>query len=308
MKFDIVVAHYNENIQWIRSLDHEDISNIFVYTKSTRDPKIDDFDKVCHSYLTNVGRESHTYIWHCVHNYEQIASGEWSDFTFFVQGSPHGLDSRSIINWINVISNEKLDYTHNFRISSPYDFLDNGRCKHWAGETKPADCDVREWCEKHVRKNAKFMMPIFWNACFGVSNRLISLSDKSRYVNLIQNELSCLNPECGHYCERLWYYIFNMDESQSKSPKDSYDFWGGYDGNRHYGMLKLNDDGTIGMYNHYNESFWTSSGDSITFYDLNKNPTCVMNKTKEGNYEGKFLGDGRTIHRLSSRKNGDSLS
>lgn len=299
MKFDIVVAHYNENIDWIRGLEHEDIANIFVYTKSTRDPRLEDLKKVRHSYLTNVGRESHTYIWHCVHNYSKICSGDWSDFSFFVQGSPHGMDARSIINWIRMISAENLDYTHNFRISSPYDFLDNGRCKHWAGETKPAECDVREWCEKYVRRDANFPMPIFWNACFGVSSKLIARSEKSRYVKLIQNELACLNPECGHYCERLWYYIFNMDESNSANPKDSYNFWGGHDGNRHYGILKLNKDGTIGMYSHYNETFWSEKDDSIIFYDANKRPTCIMNKTENGEYKGKFLGDTMSVHRLS---------
>lgn len=296
MMFDIVVAHYKENLDWLSGLKHDLIRNIFVYTKSDYDCDLSGVEKSCHSYLTNVGRESHTYIWHCVNRWDELAS---SDFIFFVQGSPHGMHAKNIIDWIDIVSKENLEYTHNFRMSNPYEFLSSGRCHHWAGETKSAGCDVKEWCNKHVKEGNLSVMPIFWNACFGVSSRLILRSPISRYVNLIQNELSTLNPECGHYCERLWYYIFNMDASTGTTPSESYEFWGGHDGLRHYGILRLNPDGTVGLYSHHNEAFWSSSGDSITLYDLNRNPTCILSKKDDREYSGPFLGSGpKSTHRL----------
>lgn len=297
MNFDIVVAHYKENLDWIGELNHDLIRNIFVYTKSDLKPEFKN-QKVCHSYLTNVGRESHTYIWHCVNRWDEISSGE-PDFIFFVQGGPHGMHSKNILEWIDLISEEKLDYTRNFRISSPMEFLSNGRCRHWAGETKPASCNVVEWCEKHVRTGPKPSFPIFWNACFGVSTGLIAKSELPKYVNLIQNELADVNPECGHYCERLWYYIFNMDKSDEKGLKDTYEFWGGHDGRRHYGSIRLKKDGTVGIYNHHNETYWSSEGDLITLYDHNKKPTSLLTKQNNGEYLGTFIGLGpKSIHRL----------
>jgi hypothetical protein len=296
MRLDVVVAHYKENLDWLRDLKHDLIGNVFVYTKSDLECDLSLSEKTCHSYLTNVGRESHTYIWHCVNRWDELKS---SDFIFFVQGSPHGMQARNILDWINIISKENLDYTHNFRMSNPYEFLSSGRCHNWAGETTSAGCDVKEWCNKNVRKDIPSVIPIFWNACFGVSTKLILSSPISRYVNLIQNELSTINPECGHYCERLWYYIFNMDASTGQAPSESYEFWGGHDGSRHYGTLRLNKDGTVGLYSHHNETFWSRSDNSITLYDSGKKPTCVLNKMSEREYSGQFLGAGpRAIHRL----------
>lgn len=298
MKFDIVVAHYRENLSWLDQLKHDDINNIFVYTKSDMEPKFDN-EKIKHYYLTNVGRESHTYIWHCVNFWKDIASGHSSEFVFFVQGSPHGLDCAKIINWIELVNKDNLEFTYNFRTSSIYEFLNNGRCSDWAGKTNPAAGDVKDWCAKHVKNDPESLIPVFWNACFGVSRDSIARSTRQRYVNIMQNELNDINPECGHYCERLWHYIFNMEKCKSK-PKDCYDFWGGFDGKKHYGSMKLNDDGTIGMYNHFNEKFWEKSGDSIIIYNENKNPTCVLKKTKENEYQGEFANSGqKSIHRLT---------
>jgi hypothetical protein len=197
------------------------------------------------------------------------------------------------------VAEENLDYTYNYRMSNPYDFLNAGRCPSWAGETSSANCNVKEWCEKHVRAGMSTSLPIFWNGCFGVSVKLILESNISRYINLIQKELATINPECGHYCERLWYYIFNMDKSESKRPHNCYSFWGGSDGNRHYGTIKLREDGKIGMYHHHNETFWSASGDSITFYDDVGKPTCVLYKKNDNEYSGPFLGGGsKATHRI----------
>jgi hypothetical protein len=221
-----------------------------------------------------------------------------SDFTFFVQGSPHEMTAKNIEEWMNLVYLEGLDHTYNFRIGSPNEFLSSGRCFEWAGKTKPSNCAVMEWCTRHVKKNPSELIPIFWNACFGVSNKLIAKSSINKYVNIIQNELNDINPECGHYCERLWYYIFNIDMSNKKCISKSYAFFGGSDGNRHYGILRLNEDGTIGIYSNFNEKFWTLDNDSITFYNAEKIPTCVLNKIEENEYMGVFTKNKSIKHRI----------
>jgi hypothetical protein len=75
---DLVISVYNEEITWLlkRNFSNE---NIFAYNKFER------FDYNFAEKLPNVGRESHTYIWHIIKNYDDIKS----DYTMFLQGDPY---------------------------------------------------------------------------------------------------------------------------------------------------------------------------------------------------------------------------
>jgi len=300
LKFDVVIAHYRESLFWVRSLNHPSIRRVFVYTKG---PVVADLSdaKVEHSYLPNVGRESHTYLWHCVHNFHRIECGDMADFTFFVQGSPHSMNALKIGEWIEEVERSRLSHTLNYRASSPYDFLASGRCRSWAGDTSPAGCDVKEWCDMHVTKDADFSsMPIFWNACFGVSSDRIVASERGRMAHIQQEELSTLNPECGHFCERLWYHIFRMESSrQHDSDEGLWDFWGGPDGSRHYGAMRLREDGRVGLYENFNERLWRREGDSIFLLNESGKTTSILKKKSDEEYEGAFLGLGGSIHRIT---------
>jgi hypothetical protein len=300
VKFDIVIAHYKENLSWIRNLNHPSIRKIFVYTKGSLIADLSS-DLIEHSYLPNVGRESHTYLWHCVNNFHKIENGDMADFTFFVQGSPHSMNSSKICEWIDESERLSLSFTLNYKLSSPYDFLSAGRCRSWAGDTSPADCDIKEWCEKNIKKDAEFyQIPIFWNACFGVSADRIVASERDRMAHIHQIELSTLNPECGHFCERLWYYIFKMEYSKPYEVDSGlWDFWGGLDGKKHYGAIRLCENGRVGLYENFNERRWNIKGDSVLIVDENGNLTSDLKKKSDEEYEGNFLGKGRAIHRLT---------
>ena len=299
MKFDIVVAHYKENIDWTRELKHPSVGRIFVYTKGPVVPDMND-GRFLHSYLPNVGRESHTYLWHCVHNFEDISANRRSDFTFFVQGSPHSMNAARIHEWMDEISLNSLKFTLNYRISSPYDFTNSGRVSSWAGSTHPAKFGVKEWCENYVC-NADFSaMPIFWNACFGVSNERIVASGRDRLAHIQQSELSTLNPECGHFCERLWYHIFRMEGADSpEMPEGFWHFYGGPNGENHYGIMKLREDGQVRFYDNYNEKYWAKEEDSILLKDGRGNVTSTLNKVDENEYVGIFVGSQKSTHRLT---------
>jgi len=298
LKFDFVVSHFRENIKWIEGLKGESIGRIFVYTKGDRFPDVDN-EKIVHFYLPNVGRESHTYIWHFVNNFEP----DRSDFTFFLQGSPHGMNPRSILEWARACEDFNLDFTLNYRISSPYDFLSAGRIRSWAGETRPAECDVRCWCDKYVKEGASMKdIPIFWNACFGVSSRCLAGADRSKLIAIQQKELSDLNPECGHFCERLWFYMFGIDLVYDGTLPDGFwHFWGGHDGSRHHGIMRLMEDGSVGLYNNHNERKWEREGESIILLDGNGRKTCVMDRVSDEEYSGRFLGSSNSIHKISRR-------
>lgn len=300
IKVNIVVAHYKENLDWLEKINDYRVKNIFVYTKGENIPNVKN-DKAIVSKLNNVGRESHTYLHHCVSQYDSMKNSP-SDFVFFLQGSPHGMETQVISDWIDCVADNGFDHTLNFRMSSPLDFLSGGRCPSWAGLTEPSSFDVRGWCENFVRRGANLdRMPIFWNACFGVATERILSNPVGKYSRISEGELSSMNPECGHYCERLWYYIFNMDKgSQSLAQDDLYEFWGGHDGKSHYGTMRLNPDGKISLYRHHNESFWSREGDSIVVMNKSMICTCRLLKVREGEYEGNYIGPNKAIHRLVS--------
>lgn len=85
MTKEIVVAYYNENLDWLKKVKEYKIT---IYNKSSLD--IDNTIS-----LPNIGREMHTYFHHIVENYDTL-----SDWIFFTQGNPfdHVKDYMDILN------------------------------------------------------------------------------------------------------------------------------------------------------------------------------------------------------------------
>jgi hypothetical protein len=82
---EVVVARYNEDVDWVKNLNY----GVTVYNKHAEDNEL--FSKN----LPNVGREGHTFFYHIVNNYDNLA-----DYVAFVQGNPFD-HCRNIINEIN---------------------------------------------------------------------------------------------------------------------------------------------------------------------------------------------------------------
>jgi len=73
---DVVVAHYNEDLSWIEAYGGPGV-NFRVYSKGEAPAGAE--------VLSNVGRESHTYLTHIVKNFDRLA-----DRTVFTQGAAPG--------------------------------------------------------------------------------------------------------------------------------------------------------------------------------------------------------------------------
>jgi hypothetical protein len=72
---DIVVARYNEDLEWIKPLQEK--HNVIVYNKGK---EIESIESII---LPNVGREAYTYLYHILYNYHKLA-----EYTCFLQGNP----------------------------------------------------------------------------------------------------------------------------------------------------------------------------------------------------------------------------
>jgi len=103
MQTDLIVAVYKENLNWLKSRENP-FETIYAYGKFHRE----DYKFV--EYLPNIGRESHTYIWHILKNYEKIES----DYLMFLQGMPLAHIQAKIDSIGYSIFNNKYNLIHLF--------------------------------------------------------------------------------------------------------------------------------------------------------------------------------------------------
>lgn len=208
-KTSIVIAQYNENISWIHNLDKNNIQNIYLYTKNSNNinPVNHKTIPIHRTYLPNVGRESHTYLYHIINHYTNL-----DDFIFFVQGSNETL-SLDDINRINQWQKEipEVTRTDNFSHVDSIGLNNQHKLSVWAGNMlQDSGLNFFEWYAKFI-DNEPLVKPyrIYWQANFGIKKEKI-LMRPLEYYQTLYDQLLSYNPECGHFMERSWFYIFNL--------------------------------------------------------------------------------------------------
>jgi len=219
---DIVVAHYNEELSWIKNLKIEHVNKIYIYSKyeakqnkpgvrrAVVDEKFMDqkyfhqlSNKVEYKHKDNIGRESETYLSHCVEQYHNLA-----EHTIFLQGEPH-VHWDYINSLLDRFQNGELDVSDNSEWFWGV-FLD-GHIGGWYGATDASNYNFYTWFRTYVDQEIHLIngFPVYYGACFGVGKKQIQSRSIAFYQKIINNELQTVNPECGHFLERLWFYIFN---------------------------------------------------------------------------------------------------
>tara|TARA_B100000989_G_C19527348_1_gene467661 strand:+ start:2944 stop:3651 length:708 start_codon:yes stop_codon:yes gene_type:complete len=206
MKNSIIVSRYDEDICWLE--EYQDF-NIYIYNKG-ENIKTKLSEKVVN--LPNVGRESHTWIYHIVKNYNNLDS-----VNIFLQGRVDDLG-------VMAFSNPK-DYllkTKHFGFNaSRYGILGPIHWKKYVGIEKDKRYKV-QWengeisrSERGFRDFAKTLfpkIPIFvatsYGGCFAVTNQKIKQYDLNFYKNILSILDKHSNPIEGHFMERLWCYLF----------------------------------------------------------------------------------------------------
>jgi len=193
MDYEIVVAHYNENLNWLRRFNN---TKIHVYSKGdiANIPCI----KIT---LPNIGREAHTYLTYIIERYDSLP-----DIVFFTQGR---IDDHYKVNVMNTFLNIKNTHSGNHTFS---DWEYNFRLLEWNGHTlKPAECVFQDWFHKYVDSSIQIEngIQVYRGAIFSVRKQKILSRPKAYYEDLIK-QLDENNTEVAHYFERSWYYIFNL--------------------------------------------------------------------------------------------------
>lgn len=197
MTTDIVIAWYNEDINWINT-DENIKNNSKVYCKNNEN-RIKPYG-IEYIKLPNVGRESHTYILHIIEHYDNLA-----DTTFFLQGKC----TDHCANYLELIK-------ENFNNRTP-GFTPLG---HWK-LLLSKDFNCKYWDEKGRKLTEKIYHELFGDnlpatdiaftagALFFVSKDAI----KRRSIEFWRKCLSYVDyhicPDEGYVLERLWNVIFS---------------------------------------------------------------------------------------------------
>jgi UDP-galactopyranose mutase len=193
--YEIVIARYNENVDWLN--DYKFMSTIYNKGDDNIEGSIT---------LPNIGRESHTYLYHIINNYDKLAN-----ITLFAQGKISDHTKMSISEYLNC---KNIKYNSG---TAPIHLDNANRLRHhgkWlneliSGKMKKSELDFKSWWIKNVRKPYPQTHPIYSpGAIFSLTKSQIHKHPKQYYLDLIKNVDNHINPEEGHYFERSWIYIF----------------------------------------------------------------------------------------------------
>jgi hypothetical protein len=205
MSYKIIVARYNENIDWLNC----EISNCIIYNKGD---KLDIENEIC---LENVGRESETYLHYIITNYDNLP-----DVVVFTQAKISDHKGSDDVNYLINIKNEALKdsksqnfFRHNDRGKNIYfdkEWNLRNNCYFLQDNYKNNNpITFFEWFKNNIDINYPNPIYFYCNAIFAVKKEIIINRPVEYYKKLILEVNHHINSTEGHFFERSWYYIFN---------------------------------------------------------------------------------------------------
>ena len=205
----LIIARYNENLEWLRQYNDFKIT---VYNKG--ESLLDNgFFNIIN--LENKGRESHTWLYHIVHNYNNL-----NEINIFLQGNTEDLNCMAYQN-----PNDYLKRINKYGFSvSRYGLLgpfhwdwnvninkDNRYKKQWENrEISRSNIGFRKF-SKSLFPDIPLFVATSYSGCFAVRKEAIHQNDILFYSKLLDILSKHKNPIEGHYIERLWCYIFTRN-------------------------------------------------------------------------------------------------
>lgn len=215
--FKIVVARYNEDIDWLRPVQE---SCIF-YNKGP-DLLTDVDNQIC---LENVGRESETYLRYVVDHYD---NDSFPDVIVFTQGRVADHRHGDCLQHLLALKDDALENgTGKSRPILSHVYTGENRDNCWDPDwNKQPDSDefylhhcyrnnrhilFSDWFSENVLWLEPYPNPIhiYCNAIFAVRREHILRRPKEYYQRLLEEVNHHINPAEGHFFERSWYYIFS---------------------------------------------------------------------------------------------------
>jgi hypothetical protein len=218
---ELVIARYKENLQWLSNFSTKKFSKVIVYNKGTAGVECKFNERQCDQlFLANVGRCDHTYLYHIIQNYDNLA-----DVTVFTTGSSDLRRKRKKLGFtVDKVFETHMSVFSVHKLPTPLhvslkDFkLDVYRSSHPVNFNGVGDKDTLimkkadprpfgKWYEKHF--SGITLHEVVYAGVFAVSKEHIMNRSKQYYEELIKELEGSSNPEVGHYFERAWLAIFH---------------------------------------------------------------------------------------------------
>ena len=217
---ELVIANYEEDLDWVNYLPDNLYDKLTIYNKGT--PK--NYDNLPNKnkevfQLPNLGREGHTYLYHIIKNYDNLA-----DVTMFLPGSSYTFyqkkDQLDII--IPYLQGRKESIIIGFRdpvyIQNELDTFMINEYEITSEENKQRNPGTKldlasirpfgKWVK--ARFPGETLKCIGYRGVAVASRADIHKRPREFYEKLI-GELQTQNPEVGHYVERVWPLILSVD-------------------------------------------------------------------------------------------------
>ena len=218
MRKSLIISRFNENISWLEEIKG---FKIIIYNKG-KNLSNKKFKKIIN--LNNVGRESHTWLYHIVENYTDL-----DDVNIFMQGriddlgcmaykDPH--DYLKVINKTGFSASRygllgPLHWGWNVGLEKNKKYK-----QQWnSGKISRSKIGFRNFAKELFPKIPIFV-PTSYGGCFAIKKELIRKYDKDFYLNLLEILSKSKNPVEGHYMERLWCYMFTKRKFLKKAILD----------------------------------------------------------------------------------------
>jgi hypothetical protein len=187
----IIVARYNEKINWTKQL-----KNVLIYNKG----KCISPDEYNYKQLKNIGREGHTYYQYIYDNYDYL-----DNYTAFVQGNPFDHSPNLIKQITNFSEQENIQfhYLSNWKIK-----CNITGCKYYNPNRRPNMMEVYEMLFDKKVDNLEWVFGA--GAQFIVSKKAIYKKPKEFYRKIINLLESKDTVNIGYIIERFHPLIFNV--------------------------------------------------------------------------------------------------
>lgn len=204
--FHIVASFYNENEKWLLPYN----KNVIVYNKGPKvlSSKFNAFPVVYE--VPNVGRESETYLQYIIAYYDKLPN-----VVLFTQG--HVLDHVSqetlLCSILRAYTNNGYAAPENLKGTTNWSKIDHGGKYLQAlktGKMFKVDYTLGQFFEK-IFPSRKLPLQCVYYRCglFACTKECILQHPKEFYENAYSLIPHHMDPEVGHYFERIWYYMFN---------------------------------------------------------------------------------------------------
>lgn len=202
-KINLVLARYNENIDWIFS-EKREFKKIFIFNKGN-DLNINDLDIEVFKF-ENFGRESTSYLNFIINNYDYLLQND--DLVVFSQAYP--FDSSA--NFIKKIKDglpEDKAITLSDAKAEQYVFANLSKDNCHINGLPFINYYNHLFFSENLNLNNSLKETMEFNGLWSVPSKNIVFRKKEFYLHCLSMFRDVKNPLEGYIFERLWKYIFD---------------------------------------------------------------------------------------------------